>query len=207
MDLLIDFCINLFFAFLGVVLAIWYENLGSPCLLLMLGNTTDNDIPNMGRVRFLRLQVKNNPKRVPLVTRQTAYSVHGTVTFIRKSDGSQIGQVMPIRWDGAPEPIRYEISNGQLLPIPDPTLVRISRYINIPPDEQESFTIAVRIYGEEIAYGWTSESYFHKWRHNDYKLPIGEYVVKIRLTTGDATFREEFSLTNFDKFETFDLSR
>ncbi|MCX8126790.1 MAG: hypothetical protein N3E40_06625 [Dehalococcoidia bacterium] len=207
LNLLVDFAINLFFAFLGVVVAIWYENLGSPRLLLIPGNTTDDVKPNGWRVRFLHINVKNSPKKVPLVTRQTAYSVHGTVTFIRKSDGKQVGQTMPIRWDGAPEPIKFEVANGQVLSIPDPRLVRISRYIDIPPDEQEGFAIAVRIYDEKTAFGWTSESYFQNWRHNDYALPIGEYVAKVRLTTGDATFEGEFPFANFDAFEPFALSR
>jgi len=71
----IDFGINLFFAFLGVVIAIWYENLGSPRLLLKPEKTTDNVNSNGSRTRFLHISVKNVPKKAPLVTRQTAYSV------------------------------------------------------------------------------------------------------------------------------------
>lgn len=206
MALLVDFVVNLFFSFLGVALALWYENLGSPRLLLMRGKTTDNVKLKEKSTRFLHIVVKNSPKKVPLVRRQTAYSVHGTVTFIRKSDGKQVGQTMPIRWDGAPEPIKYEVENGKILSILDPRLVRISGYIDIPPDEQESFAIAVRIHGDKNAFGWTSESYFHDWRHPDYKLPTGEYMAKIKLTTGDATFEGEFPFVNLDAFETFDLS-
>jgi len=202
---LIDFGVNLFFAFLGVVLAIWYENLGSARLLFTPENTTDEVKPNGLRTRFLHVGIKNVPKKVPFVTRQTAFSVHGTISFIT-TDGKQVGKTMPIRWDGAPEPIKYEVSDGKVFTIPDPRLVRISRFMDVPPDENESLAIAVRIHDEKNAYGWTSESYFNKWRHDDFLLPPGKYIARVRLTTGDSIFESEFPFNNLGEFETFDLS-
>lgn len=203
---LADFGLNLFYVFLGVVIAIWYENRGSPRLIFTPEKTTDEVKSNGLRTRFLHISVKNNPMIVPLVTRQTAFSVHGTISFI-KSDGQQIGKAMPIRWDGAPEPIKYEVVNERIVPIPDPRLVRISRYMDIPPNEKESLAIAVRIYDDKIAYGWTSENYFKNWRNDDFALPLGEYVAYVKLTTGDTNFEDKFSFSNLDAFETFDLSK
>src|SRR6266511_2339698 len=131
-NFLIDFGINLFFAFLGVVLAIWYESLGSPRLVIVPEDTTDEVKSNGWHTRFLHLGVKNLPTRAPFLTRQTAFSVHGTISFFTL-DGIQIGKTMPIRWDGAPEPIKYEVFEGKIITVPDPRLVRISRFMDIPP--------------------------------------------------------------------------
>ena len=114
---------------------------------------------------------------------------------------------MPIKWDGTPEPIKFEVVEGAIVTIADPQLIRISRFIDIPPDEKESLAIAVRIYDEKTAYGWTSESYFKGWCHPDFELPIGKYIAKVRLTTGDSIFEDEFQFNNLYKFQNFDLSR
>jgi len=205
-NLLIDFGVNLFFAILGFALAIWYDRLGSPRLLFIPEDTTDGIKTNGWRTRFLHIGVINSPKKVPFLRRQTAFSVHGTISFFTMDD-KQVGKTMPIKWDGTPEPIKFEVVEGEIVAIVDPQLVRISRFIDIPPDEKESLAIAVRIYDDKSAYGWTSESYFRGWRHPDFALPIGKYIAKVRLTTGDAIFEKEFQFNNLYKFQNFDLIR
>jgi hypothetical protein len=47
----VEILINLLLAFAGVVGALWYENLGSPSLLIEDANTTDDKKDKMGRAR------------------------------------------------------------------------------------------------------------------------------------------------------------
>lgn len=203
-QLLIDIVLNLLLAFAGVVLALWYENLGSPRLKILPGITTDDVKSNGWRVRFIHLNVKNVPKRVPFVPRQTAYSCHGTITFFTP-DSKQVGKTMSIRWDGAPEPIKAEVVDNKIVHLPDSRLIRLSRYIDIPPGETESLAAAVRIHDESHAFGWTSKSYFHNWQHPDYSLPTGRYIARVKIVSGDRMFQKDFPFVNPGEFERFDL--
>lgn len=199
-----DILLSILFAFVGVVLALWYENLGSPRLQLLPHVTTDGPRQRGRRARFLHLLVKNTPLKVPFVPRKTAFQCHGDIKFYN-SKREQIGNPMPIRWDGNPEPIRFEIVNGEVVGVIENSLLRLSRYIDIPPDEQESLAIAVRIHSETLAYGWTGKSYQYDWRHPDYELPQGNYVASVKITTGDDVFRADFSFVNPEVYEEFDL--
>ena len=199
-----EIILNIVLAFLGVIVALWYENLGSPRLIIQKGKTTDDIKQNNWRTRFLHLNVTNKPWKLPFVPRQSAVAVHGTITFL-DSNRNPITNAMPIRWDGAPEPIKYEVANNQVLTLPDPRLVRISRFIDIFPDEHESLAIAIKILGDNDAFGWTSDSYFQNWRHQDYQIGQGEYIAKINLKSGDSVFDTEFVFTNTSTFTDFDL--
>jgi|GEM_PF-6270010 len=200
-----EIALNIGLAFLGVIAALWYEKLGSPRLTYQKGITTDDIKQNNWRTRFLHLNVANKPWKLPFVPRQTAVAVHGTITFLDLSR-NPITNPMPIRWDGAPEPIKYEIANNQVHSLPDPRLARVSRFIDIYPDEQESLAIAIKILGDNDAFGWTSESYFRNWRHQDFQIGQGDYIAKINLKTGDSVFFAEFKFTNPSTFTEFDLT-
>jgi hypothetical protein len=202
---LADILINLLLAIVSIVIALWYENLGSPRLEILPDITNDELKPNNRRTRFIHLGVVNKPRRVPFVTRQTAYSCHGTITFLTPSLQS-IGNPMPIKWDGTAEPLNPEIVNNQIVNLLDQRLLRFSRYIDIPPDEKETLAVAVRIHGDTLAFGWTGESYAHDWRHPDFKFPPGNYVARVTITTGDSKTQKDFAFENPDRFEAFDLS-
>ncbi len=199
-----EIIVNLVLAFVGVVGALWYENLGVPRLIIEKADTTDDIKPNKRRTRFLRLTVKNNPRKVCFVPRQTASAVHGSITF-KNNNGKKITGAMPIRWDGAPEPIRYVVVNGQVQHLPDPRLIRVSKFIDIYPDEMESLALAIKIQGDNVAYGWTSASYFHNWRHIDFELPEGDYIACVSVKCGDDTIVQDIRFSNPKTFTGFDL--
>jgi hypothetical protein len=152
------------------------------------------------------LIVRNNPRKAFFVPRRTAQGVHGSITFFDDRGQRVSEKDMPIRWDGAPEPLKYDVRNGQVEILPDPKLVRVSRFIDIYPDEKESLSPAVKIEGEDKAYGWTSESYFEEWRHPDFELPEGDYVARVSLKCGDQLVEEDFRFSNPTEFTNFDLS-
>jgi hypothetical protein len=166
--------------------------------------TTDENKQDGRRTRFLHVRVTNSPKRVPFVPKQTATSSHGTITFY-DNDGNQLGIPMPIKWDGTPEPLNLEISNGKIVYLLDQRLLRGTRFIDIPPDESETLAIAVRILNKTNAYGWTGESYSHDWCHPAYEIPNGEYTAKIKVFSGDSKAEEYFKFILGEEFEDFDL--
>ena len=97
------------------------------------------------KLDLFNLLVTNHPhNRWPLVSRETAYSCHGNVTFYRENETKQLSDPMPIRWAGNPQPVKYEIENHQIITLPEPSLIKLSGYIDIPRDEEEELDIAVR---------------------------------------------------------------
>jgi hypothetical protein len=122
-------------------------------------------------------------------------------------DRKPISPAMPIRWADSPQPVRQEIVDGRPVGLLEPNLLRMARFMDIPPGETEPCDIAIRIHGDDSAYGWTPQSYTYDWRHPNYLLPIGEYIALIAMTTGDSVFRTEVVVRNPERFEEFDLVR
>lgn len=189
---------------LGVVIALWYERIGDPRVSIELEPCFDRPEGSFGRVRSLRLRARNRPRRAWLVSRRTAVSCHGNIQFL-DVNRNPLCSPMPIRWADSPQPVRTEVINAQRVGLPEPNLVRLSRYIDIPPDESELLDLAIRIHGERDAYGWTTESYFHNWRHPDYCLPHGDCLALVTLTTGDDVVRMEARIRNAQEFDMFDV--
>jgi hypothetical protein len=153
---------------------------------------------------FLHSTVKNEPRRVPFVPRQTAMGVHGSIEFLDNAKNSICGK-MPIRWDGTPEPLKYEIVNGEVVTLADLRLLRVSKFIDIYPDEQESLGIAIRLEGEDNAFVWTTDSYFHSWRHPDFTISQGDFYSRVTVKAGSESFIRDVPFINPGEFEDFDL--
>ena len=200
----LNLIVNLFFSFIGVVLALWYENLGSPRLIIKPGETTDGKRVGDTRARFLHVIVENKPRKVPFVPRQTAMACHGTITFTSLSS-KPVGNTISIKWDGTPEPLKPEIIDDEIKHLLDNRLIRTCGYIDIPPDEEESLAMAIRIQVDSEAYGWTAASYGNDWRYPNSTLPLGTYIAQVKIFTGDDPFQEKFRFENPSNFEGFDL--
>ncbi|MFQ5789960.1 MAG: hypothetical protein ACE5JI_05720 [Acidobacteriota bacterium] len=204
----VEMVVEILLVAFGVVLALWYENLGSPRLRMSIAEPSDHDQrPGNIRARFIHLWVENNPRRLWLVPRQTAYACRGTITFL-DDGGDVIAEDMPIKWDSNPEPLKYELDNkGELRTLPDPRFLHVSRRIAIPPGQSETLAVAVRVHGETEVYGWTPESYFRSWRHEDYRLPDGGISARVSIATGDRTFPDEFRIRNPENLSEFNIER
>ena len=211
-DLLIQFfkyiILPFIFTLIGVVGALWWGNKGKPRLLIYpcSDDTIDGPMSDGVRRRALRIRIKNIPLKRWFVNRQTAVSCHGNIVFL-DADKKPISKPMQVRWADSPEPIKHLVLNGKIITVPEYNLVRLSKYIDIPPDESELCDLAIRFVNEDDAYGWCTDSYFKNSRHPDYKLNCGSFFAKITIFTGDSTF--EFPLVPFSNpaiFEKFDLS-
>jgi hypothetical protein len=198
-----DILINLGLSVLSIFIALLYENLGDPRLKISIKSPKKVKIGDNETI-YLNLFVFNQPrKRWPFVSRQTAYSCHGDVTFFDRKGITKLCGPMPIRWSGNPEPLKYEIVNNKVIPMIEPSLIKSSRYVDIPRDEKEEMDIAVRFYGEMDAYGWNSESYLHLSRNPEFKLTPGIYVIEVNLTCSGSSTKDKLLLINPEKIEEF----
>lgn len=201
-----DLLIQVIFLFAGIVLALWYENLGSPKLKFYSCETLELPLENGKRLRSLRIKIKNDPRKLPFVPRQTASSCHGTIIFL-DAEKKAFSKPMQIRWADSPEPIKKEILNNEIINLPEHNLVRLSKYIDIPPDEAELSDLAIRFFNENIAYGWCTDSYFKNMRHSDYTFNKGSYFAKVSILTGDLKFEAIIPFSNPPDYEKFDLGQ
>ena len=201
----VEIILNIVLAAVGVIFALWYENLGAPRIIIIPDITTQDTKANGLTTRFLHLKVKNSPRSFPFVTKQTASACHGSIIFLTDKL-EQIGNSIQLKWDGTPEPIKPEILNGQVIYLFDNSLIRLTRYIDIPPGEEESLAIAFRISGDKVAYGWSYINYqYPNWRYTDSTLPFGEYIARITITSGDTIVKKDIPFINPEKFNGFDL--
>jgi len=195
-------------AFLSAVFALWYQGRNGPRFTIAVGITTDDyrGIPPRSRhVRFTHITVVNSPRHYKLVPRRTAYACHGWVDFLNM-EGRQVVPRMPIRWNGAPEPLKPVLTDGDLALLYDPSLLRSGGYIDIPPDRSATISPALRLEKPNAAFGWTTESYAHGWEHPTYALSFGQYRVRVTVQTEDHSVTEEFLLTNPEDFDGFTLA-
>ncbi|MFH1866435.1 MAG: hypothetical protein ABIK85_11195 [Candidatus Eisenbacteria bacterium] len=187
---------SLLLAFFGVLFALWYENIGRPNLIVAVSPTRTNIKWGTLTTRFLSLEVRNAPRRAPLVRRQTATAAHGRVIFMDAAY-REVSGPLHIRWDGKAECIKYLVVGDHVEQRFDPSLVRQGRYIDIPPDEGATLAIAFRFDDETEAFGWSNESYAHPgWRNPDFRLPPGEYVARVTLVSGDSVTTQDLRFSN-----------
>jgi hypothetical protein len=209
-DLLIqlgrDIILPFAFTLIGVVGAVWYGNVSKPKLEIQPSSddTIEGPMSNGAIRRALRIRVKNVPLKRPFVNRQTAVSCHGDIVFLDENR-KPVSEPMQIRWADSPEPIKYLVINNKIEIFPENNLVRLSKYIDIPPDESESCDLAIRFVGEDNAYGWCTDSYFHNSRHPKYKLNQGTFFAKIIISAGGSTFKFTVPFSNPAIFKNFDV--
>jgi hypothetical protein len=89
---------------------------------------------------------------------------------------------MPIRWAGQPEPVPILFSIGnQHVSIADPTRFSLNPRVDVYPGEGEALNIAAKFDSEVECYGWSNENYFSNpiWRHPNWKLSSGRYLVRV----------------------------
>jgi hypothetical protein len=199
-----EILISLVISVISIFLALLYENLGSPRLFFSIKPKKPIKIGNQDTY-FLNLYVINKPHKYwPLVTRETAYSCHGDITFKDRASKKTFGP-MPIRWSGNPEPIKFDVVDNHIVSLIEPSLLKSSRYIDIPRDEKEEIDVAVRFLQDHQAYGWNSESYLHQSKNPELELSPGTYEIEVKITCSGSSKKEKFLLINQPDIQDFRL--
>lgn len=201
---LCDIILSVVLMFLGVIIALWYENLGSPILKIFPHDTTEGNY-KIGTVKFIHLKVKNDPRSILFVPKQTAYACHGDIEFLTdKHEPTNIS--VQFKWDGTPEPVKAEILGEKVVYLPDNRLIRTTRFIDIAPGEEETLAIAFRNKDDVNAYGWSYLNYqTPDWRYPGCALPTGNFIARITIKSGDIVVKEDFPFANPENFNDFDL--
>ena len=191
----------------GILLALQYDSIGEPKLEISIAEAADMESRDFGHIRHLYLYVANRPDRAPLVRRRSATNCYGTLSVLAL-DGTVIFEEMPLRWSENAEPYKFEFdpSSGTPRGILDVSLLRPSRFSTIPRDSREKIDTGMRIKGDNEAYGWTDASYVSGPRNDKFKIPQGDYIIRVQIKSDEKVFSpKEFLLTNPEDFEGFAL--
>lgn len=135
---------------ISILFALFYEDRANPNFDISICDpaSIENSI-------YLRLKITNKPlDYLPLLSRKIATSCHVSLSFINLKFGRYM--LEDAKWTGNPEPIRLSETR---IPILEPSLLRISRFIDIPSEESEELDICFRDCGSREAYIWNAYSY------------------------------------------------
>jgi hypothetical protein len=163
------------------------------------------------REKTLRVVVTNRPSYLRVI-RYPARGVHATIRFLTPSGSPECEDEMRGRWSGLPEPFIYlggphgePPGDGRTPVVVSPGLFRQSEYIDLHTGGRELLDVAVRIDGEEPAYGWCNESFLNGHRHPKFKLGKGPHRVRVHVQWDSGSTSREFTLQNGEGQETFFL--
>jgi len=199
-----DFLFQIVLTVTSVVLALWYADLGKPRLKLEILDLQKVYIGSEETL-FLKLSVLNQPLRnIPFISRNTAFSCHGSISFLDLSNKTIFE--MPIRWSNNPQPFSLDVDQNKIVTLIDQSLIRASRYIDIPADEKEELDVCYRDPKEKIAIGWNSDSYLIVGgRFPDRIIPSGDYIVWVTIKHNDGSVQSKFLLHNPESIDNYKL--
>jgi hypothetical protein len=127
-------------------------------------------------------------------TREAALRAQATIKFYN-SDGVILIFTMQGRWTSSPQPPELlDLRTNQLSPFTRENL----RFLEIYPGKEEGIDVAVRFVGEEICYGFSTDSYCQDlWHNPNSKLEKGQYIVEVTVQhSGGKPLSKRFRLRN-----------
>jgi hypothetical protein len=190
----------------GAFFIIRVEEFRKPCLKLVLLPTRAADYPEgrpAKRAHVITLQAFNQvlPWWAKWMSRNAAQQCRGAITF-HHLDGQDIfGRAMPVKWVRTPEalPLPIQLPNGNLFAfLVDPERLMRDPRIDIAPGEAAELDVVVRFDGDSECYGWNMDSYKSNppWRNPAWKLPVGRFLIRVTVFSGDQSCSGVFRLIN-----------
>lgn len=152
--------------------------------------------------KYLHVDLVNEqlPRLFRWMSRGAALQCHGTITFHYLDNGARyFAKEMPVRFSRSPEPIPLQIRGaGFSAVLVDPDRISPDSRIDLYPGERTPFDIAVKFDSEAECYGWSNLNYLCNppWRHPDWKVPAGRYLVEATITSSGAKCSAIFRLLN-----------
>lgn len=193
----------------SLVVVVFVESQRKPRLKLIIDEPSDqryNEGLPAQVMRCLRVIVANEtlPRLLRWwMKREAAIDCLGTVEFLRLDHTEVFGKPMPGRWSGSPEcvPLTGVLHQaGGLPPLPiqlwDNARLSIISKMNIPAGEKEQLDLVVRCDEDEDAFGFNNESYQHRWRNPNWRLPKGRYLIRVTIRSSGQVERGTFLLNN-----------
>lgn len=192
-------------AVLAIVITITVEMQRRPLLRMRLAATETVTYPpgkspaNTGQYLHIDLVNQPLPWLFRWMSRNAAMQCGGTMTFHNLDGGKYFAKAMPVRFSRSPQPIPLEIRgsgfSGILI---DPSRLTAESRVDVYPGESTPFDVAVKFDSETECYGWSNLNYFCNppWRHPDWKLPMGRYLVEVTIISSGAKCSGLFRLLN-----------
>lgn len=191
-------------AVVAIVITIIVETLRRPKLSMRIAETGNTTYPP-GRPassgQYLNIELINEP--LPWLfrwlSRDAALQCRGTITFHTLDGHRYFSTAMPVRFVHSPEPVPMQIVMGNQTGIlVDPLRLSLDSRIDIYPGESSPFDIAAKFDADTDCYAWSNLNYFSMpaWRHPDWKLPPGRYLIEATILSSSAKSRRLFRLFN-----------
>jgi hypothetical protein len=214
---------HFFDAFLGAIfggivtiaITIVLERMRSPRLQMSVGDCIE--IPPRppafaANWKSLRVAVSNRRLNGAVewwLARLPAQQCRASISFHRLNGTLFIAEPMAGRWaGGSPEPLVafVQTPNGGTVPVlTNPQEIKST--VDIYPGEVEQLDIAIRVSGENEAYGWNNDTYFHQnWRNPNRQLNQQIYLVRLVVTSSGPKCTRWFRIDNDGPFGSFRLS-
>lgn len=196
---------QLFGALVAIATTITVEYLRRPKLKLDIATPVDLTYSAGTRLakkaRYLLVSCTNKP--LPWcfrwMQRNAATDCHGSLTLHHLDGQNYFGRSMPLRWSGSPEPIPLQVSiGGAVASIFDPNRNSTESLVDIQPGEQRACDTAVKFDDEPECYGWSNSNYSSNppWRHPDWRLPAGRYLVRVIMVSAGQRCEAIFRVVN-----------
>ncbi len=203
-----------FGALIAIVIVVAVENLRRPKLELRIAAVPadarygDGKPAKTGRYVGLNLINKSLPWYARWMARNAALQCRGAISF-HHLDGQRIFFAdMPVRFGGTPEPVPMLINIGGVSGVlADPIRLTADSRIDVYPGEKAALDVAARFDSDADCYGWSNLSYFSDppWRHPDWRLPRGRYLIKATVSSSGEKCSEIFRLLNEGSLKDFRL--
>ncbi len=181
--ILVEIIISLISSLAAILISLWIDRLRLPKLSIKASESanSDNIYPSghphaNERWKFFRVSVSNNSFSglFRWIPRQTAENCRAKIEIYESKDSSPLF-TFDGRWASTPEIPHIPSQAIVKLFHPDPVTIAV--------EEKEYLDVIVKAEIDNDAYGWNNEAYIHNWRNPSYKLGIGEYKVKITIST------------------------
>jgi len=187
---------------LSVMAAIVFWFFHKPKLqTFLLSDTYDNSSGNKNG-SWVRLGIKNlsQLRLLSWIGRASAVGCQGHIRFYTLTPGVQEmfpSSPMKIKWTLAGDPASLvSDQSGTRLEV-DESKFDQSSVRELHPGIQEFIDIAVRFDNEQDSYGWANSSYLSPTRHSEWRLPSGQWLVRVDVTgVGTVKLTEVFLLIN-----------
>lgn len=157
--------------------------------------------------RYARLYLEN--KQLPIwarwMLRSPAVQCNGTITFHDLRGNDIFGAGMSVRWAASDQPLAIEgiTEDNKRFVVFDPTRLTLTSRIDVYPgiEERQLLDVAVRLDDETDCYGWNNEAYLqpnekYLWRTPRWRIPPGEYLVKVSISSSGGKCTANFRLIN-----------
>lgn len=189
---------------IAILTTIAIEVLRRPKLRLRLSPPIDAPYPEnrpAKHARALTIELVNDPlpRFARWMSRSAALQCRGTIRFHNLDGERFFANEMPLRFARSAQPLPMEVVIGELRGfVVDPLRLTVDSRIDVYPGEVTPLDVVVKFDGEDEAYGWSNLNYGCNppWRHPDWKLPQGRFLVSVTVLSSGQKCEGLFRLLN-----------